>query len=152
MSTAHVCVRNAAHAAPRHALRPRQERVVHHHVHGAAVLCRLRREERVQRLGPGRLEPLVVGGAHPPHLVGPAAVAAVGEDGDVHRARGRPGGVGDEAGRRQGAPDAAVAGEPLAELEQRVDVALDRERDEEDVDACLVRARRHGYSNVAVCG
>jgi len=41
-----------------------------------------------------------------------------------------------------------VAGEPLAELEQRVDVALDRERDEEDVDACLVGAGRHGYSIV----
>jgi len=53
----------------------RNVRVVHHDVHGAAVLRR--DEERVQRLGTRGREPLEVGPA------GAAAVAAVGEDRDV---------------------------------------------------------------------
>jgi len=37
-----------------------------------------------------------------------------------------------------------VGGEALAELEQRVGVALDRERQQEDVEAHLVVGAHHG--------
>jgi broad specificity phosphatase PhoE len=42
------------------------------------------------------------------------------------------------------APDAAVRGEALAELEDRVDVALARVREQEDVDTVHRVCIRHG--------
>jgi hypothetical protein len=46
----------------------------------------------------------------------------------------------DEPGHGEGAAHAAVRGEALAELEERVDVAQDRVGKEEHVDAAVVRA------------
>ena len=115
--------------------------------------ARLRDEERVQRLGTRGREPLEVGPAGAAELVGAAAVAAVGEDRDVDggaAAGARLGGAGHEAGRREGAPDATVGGEALAELEQRVDVALDRERQQEDVEA-VVGAHHGVFERLKIC-
>ncbi|WVZ58544.1 LOW QUALITY PROTEIN: hypothetical protein U9M48_008810, partial [Paspalum notatum var. saurae] len=70
---------------------------------------------------------------HIADLVVAVYVASIGEGGD--------GG----AGHCQGASDAAVAGEPLAELEERVDVALGWVRDQEHVNEPAVRAG-HGVA------
>ena len=128
--------------APRHGRRPRQERVVHHGAHGPA-LAGLPAEELVQSGRPGRLEAGQVG-ALVAELVVAAGGAAGGVGGDVDAAAAAAGGrrraaAGVEQGARdgEGAPDAAVGGEALAELEQRVDVALRRVREEQHVDAAI---------------
>jgi hypothetical protein len=73
----------------------------------------------------------------PSYPVGTAVVAAVGEDGDVDRAGGWPGRAGDETGDGESATDAAVAGEAPGEMEERIDVALGRVWQEQDVDAVI---------------
>ena len=130
-------MKNAAAAAPpRDARRPRQERVVHEHAHGAAPL-RLGPEERVQGLGPGRLQPAQVR-ADAAGLAEAAAVAAVRDGGDADGVAGGRLALAEREPRRgERAPDAAARGEALAELEDRVDVALARVREQEDVDALL---------------
>ena len=115
----------ARRAVPaRHARRPLQERVVHHGAHGPAS-SGLGAEELVQRRRPRRLEPREVR-LRVASLVVAARVAAVGEGGDVDRAGLRLALAEDEPGHGEGAAHAAVGGEPLAELEERVDVALGR--------------------------
>ena len=131
-------MKNAAHAAPPHPLRPRQERVVHQRAH-RPPLCRLGLEELAHGFRPGRLEPGRVR-LDPAGLAEAAAVAAVGDGGDVDgAARGRLLATlaEHEPGHGESAPDAAVRGEALAELEDRVDVALARVREQEGVDAVL---------------
>lgn len=122
--------------ARRHAPRPRHERVVHHHAHGAALL-RLGAEERGHGLRPDRLQPGQVR-VRAAGLRDAAAVAAVRDGGDADGARGRVVALAqDEPGRGERAPDAGARGEALAELEHRVDVALAWVRKQEDVDALL---------------
>ena len=130
-------MKNAAHAASPHPLRPRQERVVHQRAH-RPPLCRLGLEELAHGFGPGRLQPGRVR-LDPAGLAEAAAVTAVGDGGDVDGAsRGRLAALAEhEPGHGQSAPDAAVRGEALAELEDRVDVALARVREQDNVDAVL---------------
>jgi len=169
-------VKNAAHAASPHPLRPRQERVVHQRAH-RPPLRRLGPEELAHGLRPGRLQPGRVR-LDPAGLAVAAAVAAVGDGGDVDGAsRGRlaalaehepghgqsasvaavrDGGDADgvsgarlavaehEPRRGERAPHAPVRREALTELEDRVDVALARVREQEDVDVAALRCVGHG--------
>jgi hypothetical protein len=115
---------------PPHPLRPRQERIVHQRAHRPPPL-RLGPEELAHGRRPGRLQP----GRVRLDPAGLAAVAAVGDGGDVDGAAGRrlAALAEHEPGHGESAPDAAVRGEALAELEDRVDVALGRVREQENV-------------------
>ncbi|WVZ65587.1 hypothetical protein U9M48_014923 [Paspalum notatum var. saurae] len=123
--------------AARHALRPRQERVVDERADGAALRS-LVPEEVGQRGGARGLEAGQVGG-DVAALAEAAAVESVRDGGEAdRRARGGVGRAGgeDEAGDGQRGAQ-AVERQALGELEHGVDVALARVRQEQHVAAGL---------------
>jgi hypothetical protein len=137
-------------APPRHAGSPGlQECVVHHRAYLPALL-RLRAEQLVEGARPGGLQTGQVGRDVAAGLQEPGVVEAIGDLGEVDGAGARILALAQEVGRyRERAPDAAAgvgSGEALTQLEHRVDVALARVWQQEDMDdiANVLRVRRHG--------